>query len=1012
MPVDNVPLPPNAGRVATREVPYSGQDAHVQVVGLALLSGPNDGKTATDVDASNPLPVLTGNMRGKFRDSFEVYVPNTGGRWMENKATGDLVYADGNAAASSYLVISKSPLLQGTETVIELDASWHFRMPAEISIGAHMSQRTLGQEFAIEVVDTGSPLADVPDLAILSITQVGTTLTVQTAQPHALSVGKSFGLRGMPDSRMNYPSLVLSAVPGPNLFQCTAGPGGTIPSTSANLTTALASTTGPLTATYANGTLGVGATLTATVNEAFPAQDGVPITLGARLLVKDQAAQPENGLYVLTQLGDAGTPWILTRAPEFDTAADMTPVAGARMSVSVFVQQGQAGNAGAVWVLLAAVATVGTTAVTFGRLTATRPALGYVYFRERFGRSRNGVSQLFENATATNASLYIRSEAGDALPSGTIAGNHSVTIGTTASVQLVNSPGQFAFTATNQLLFLMLADRVQWADVPVDSTAQSASRLVRSQVCPDPSETYKLRIRATNNKALTVPIGQIVTAIKTGTTTAELELDRDHDLEVGDLVVSYGTRAQGAAEFPNVTAATPVLSVVDNRRITVAIGTAGTITSHGGYVARVHGGNLPSVLGAVAQVVQSATLTTLSDGTRQLTLIGSAAWAAPATTIGDMLELVGCRADPGGATLAVDGPWKVASAATTALTLVLPFADQRTLPADFATTNCGGALIKRTCLRLSFVRIFDYERLRVEALSRPAGDAAAAMPVSLQGGTAAATQSGTWNVGQVLGTAATRWFAQLSDGTNSPAVKAASTAAVVADAALVAALSPNYNAPVPVVDVASLALTASATTGALTPTGGTSYQVVIPVTAIAGTSPTLDVTVEESDDSGTNWFRVYDFPRITATGVYRSPKLPLTGNRLRYVQTVSGAGASFTRAINRNQGYDSVPVLRQLIDRSIVLTTANSNTPALNVQGCRNVQLVLNIGTATTPPSLQLEGSDDNGASWYPIGSPLAAVASSTVQLTASSVQAGLARARVSSAGATVVAGYTLLKGF
>jgi hypothetical protein len=60
----------------------------------------------------------------------------------------------------------------------------------------------------------------------------------------------------------------------------------------------------------------------------------------------------------------------------------------------------------------------------------------------------------------------------------------------------------------------------------------------------------------------------------------------------------------------------------------------------------------------------------------------------------------------------------------------------------------------------------------------------------------------------------------------------------------------------------------------------------IPVTAVTGTSPTMDVRIEESDDSGTNWYTVYDFPRITATGIYRSPLIPLVGNRIRYVQTI------------------------------------------------------------------------------------------------------------------------------
>lgn len=224
--------------------------------------------------------------------------------------------------------------------------------------------------------------------------------------------------------------------------------------------------------------------------------------------------------------------------------------------------------------------------------------------------------------------------------------------------------------------------------------------------------------------------------------------------------------------------------------------------------------------------------------------------------------------------------------------------------------------------------------------------------------------------------------------------------------------SGNLGLPGAIADIASVALTASTTTAAIVPTFGTSYEVNVPVTVVSGTTPTLDFSIEESDDGGTNWFRVYDFPRITAVGMYRSPKLPLTGNRVRYVQTIGGTTPSFTRAVNRLQSSDDAAAIRQIVDRSVVLTTLASTTPSLNVQNCRNLQLAVNIGAATTAPALQIEGSDDNGATWYAIGTALTAIASSTVSLTVNNVQAQLIRARVSTAGAAVTAGYVLVKGF
>jgi hypothetical protein len=61
---------------------------------------------------------------------------------------------------------------------------------------------------------------------------------------------------------------------------------------------------------------------------------------------------------------------------------------------------------------------------------------------------------------------------------------------------------------------------------------------------------------------------------------------------------------------------------------------------------------------------------------------------------------------------------------------------------------------------------------------------------------------------------------------------------------------------------------------------------------------------------------------------------------------------------------------------------------------------------------LQLQGSDDNGGTWFDIGNPLTAVASSTVKAVVNGINCQLIRARVSTAGNTVVAGYVLVRGF
>ena len=559
---------------------------------------------------------IANNVTTPFFDGFETY-SSTSGRYNQSIQSGDLVYVDGNAASASYLVFSKSSLNAGTESFVESVTT--FDMPAEFSLGLSMSQRTLGQDFAVEFVSTETSRMSLVDIPILNISQTTTTLTVNTTVAHGLSVGRAIGIAGVNDSRMNYNSLVVASVPNSTQFTCTAGPGGTIPS------------------------------------------------------------------------------------------------------------------------------------VTAGPFTS-----GYVFQRGRLGGGNDGVSMIFENATATNASFYTRYDASDAYPTGTIAGNHSLTIGSTASVQLINSAYQYAFGPTNEYRFIIQPDRVQVQDQAVDVLTGSTSRLIRTSVIPNLFKKYKLRFRAATADSYPVPVAQVVTAVKTGTTTATVTFDRPHGLTTADLIVAYGAR--DATNFPNLVTATAVASVVDATTITVVWGGAVTATTYGGYVARVQGGNLLSALGAAAPSVQAATLSTLADGTRQLVLSGSATWVGTSmATIGDTADLIGCRDIATGASLGIDGAWKIANVVTNLLTLVLPFAGSMALPADFATTNCGGGLIKRTDLRVSFMRAFDFARERVEWAQRPITDVSASIPSYITGGNVGITGTATVTFTQpalVAGTAA------------------------------------------------------------------------------------------------------------------------------------------------------------------------------------------------------------------------------------------------------------------
>lgn len=112
--------------------------------------------------------------------------------------------------------------------------------------------------------------------------------------------------------------------------------------------------------TYNNGASGVGATLTANANGALSI-DGVSVATSDRVLIKNEATSANNGAYSVTQTGSGGTPYILTRVTDFDTAS-----AGEIANNAYFFVNAGSVNAGSSFVLSQTAAiTVGTTALPF-----------------------------------------------------------------------------------------------------------------------------------------------------------------------------------------------------------------------------------------------------------------------------------------------------------------------------------------------------------------------------------------------------------------------------------------------------------------------------------------------------------------------------------------------------------------------------------------------------------------------------------------------------------------------
>ena len=129
-------------------------------------------------------------------------------------------------------------------------------------------------------------------------------------------------------------------------------------------------TTAALNAQYANGSAGVGATLTNNGTQAALVIDGVAAVASDRILVQQQSSAVQNGIYDVTSIGSASTNWILTRSADANSFGLNTPNKLGQGSY-VFITAGNT-RAGQSFVCnTVGTITFGTTDITFAQFFAT-----------------------------------------------------------------------------------------------------------------------------------------------------------------------------------------------------------------------------------------------------------------------------------------------------------------------------------------------------------------------------------------------------------------------------------------------------------------------------------------------------------------------------------------------------------------------------------------------------------------------------------------------------------------
>ena len=304
-----------------------------------------NGSWSTIAAGSGVTSILTGNVLqgGPITSTVTISIDTTitatlsGTQTLTNKTISG---ANNTISVTNGLTIGTG--LSGT--------SYDGSAPVTIAIDSTVVTTTGNQTLTNKTINgSNNTLSNVPNSALVnSAVTVGTTSISLGASTATLGGLTSVAVTQDPTTALQLATkqYVDAVAQGLNVHAaCDAATTGT-----------LASITGG-TVTYNNGTAGVGATLTLSV--ALTVLDGYTLVNGNRVLIKDQAAQLQNGIYTWATGGT-----VLTRATDFDTNIEIAN------GDFTFVTYGtQYGNTG--WVQTLPVTTVGTSPISWSQFSGT-----------------------------------------------------------------------------------------------------------------------------------------------------------------------------------------------------------------------------------------------------------------------------------------------------------------------------------------------------------------------------------------------------------------------------------------------------------------------------------------------------------------------------------------------------------------------------------------------------------------------------------------------------------------
>jgi len=547
------------------------------------------------------------------------------------------------------------------------------------------------------------------------------------------------------------------------------------------------------------------------------------------------------------------------------------------------------------------------------------------------GGARHGASIRYTSSTATSAALVTKFGGNDVAVSGTLNGDHRVTVGTSVPIYNGAVRAQSEIKATSRYRIEVRPGNVAFMDLAGDTNGNWTTRAIRSAVKPDYQASLSPRLRACCPKSMTRPVAKIVSISKAGSTTATVTTDGAHGRVSNEYVTIKGVRDQ--TNFANF--ATPVqITVTGANTFTLTVAGVYTGTSYGGSVILANGGI--DQQGLLAQIVQSATV---DSTTGVLTLVGSGSWSTGVgvMNVGDYVQLHGLRDNTTGADLGLDGAWEVSYISTTSLELipVYDIAGTRISPniTTLTTTNCGGSVIHRTTVRVHDVVGETWRETRTMIDGAGTDRADKALPVRVLNapavvGAAAHDAAVSGAPARIAGRAVTANYTPVQTGDVADLITTLLGALIQKPFSIpeadFQAIDQITNSTTAVQLKAALASNQNYITGLTigTETLGAAGEIQIRSTPVASTTATIASNILVM--AATYGWKVGDLVYVTASGV-----TGLTAGNYYYILTVSGANLTFSAT--RGGGTLSISGTSVNATLAKVLWRQKLNTTALPV---------------------------------------------------------------------------------